>query len=111
MVHYVSHGTPIRSDGSQAYPSVCRSAVITELAEPGSPMEANHVVGLCVFNPTGLFFHSLGAGGVPFDAGRGVQGDPDCPDAESHGNPFRYCRCGWMEAAPKGGTWHWPERV
>lgn len=82
MVHYVSHGTPIREDGSQAFPSVCRSAVITELAEPGSPMEANHVVGLCVFNPTGLFFRSLGEGGVPFDDG-----------------------------PRNGGTWHWPERV
>lgn len=21
----------------------------------------------------------------------------DCPNPEYHGNPFRYCACGWME--------------
>jgi hypothetical protein len=95
MVHYVSHGTPIRSDGSQAFASVCRSAVITELAEPGSPMEANHVVGLCVINPTGLFFHPLAAGGVPFDDGHVKTYDADGP----------------VDTVHNGGTWHWPERV
>jgi len=23
-----------------------------------------------------------------------------CPDAQYHGNPHRYCACGWMEALP-----------
>jgi hypothetical protein len=37
-----------------------------------------HLLGLVVLNPTGLFFHSLADGGVAFDA-----------DGRS-------------------GTWHWP---
>lgn len=48
-VHYVAYGTP---DGE--YPAgVCRAAVITQVlnAETG-------VVGLCVMNPTGLFFNT-----------------------------------------------------
>lgn len=31
------------------------------------------------------------------------KGDPFnaiCPDAQHHGNPFRYCACGWMEEPP-----------
>ena len=30
-------------------------------------------------------------------------GDPFnaiCPEAQYHGNPFRYCACGWMEPEP-----------
>lgn len=23
--------------------------------------------------------------------------ESDCPNPEYHGNPFRYCSCGWME--------------
>lgn len=54
IVHYVSHGTPIREDGTQAFPSVCRAAMVTEVTEyPGDEF----AVGLCVMNPTGLFFH------------------------------------------------------
>lgn len=49
VVHYVSHGTPIRQDGTQAFPSECRAAVVTEIHLPD-------VVGLCVLNPTGMFF-------------------------------------------------------
>jgi hypothetical protein len=61
-IHYVSHGTPVRADGSQAFPSVCRAGLITEVLEDR--------VGLCVFNPTGIFFHpeSIG-GGAAFDEG------------------------------------------
>jgi hypothetical protein len=41
-------------------------------------------IGLAVLNPTGMFFHSLAnGGGCPYD---------DAGD-------------------PRGGTWHWPERV
>ena len=72
-VHYLAHGTPPRADGSQAYPSVCRAAIVTEVSDDGR-------TGLAVLNPTGMFFHSLAAGG--------------CPHAES-------------ERA--GGTWHWPD--
>lgn len=50
MVHYVSYGTPVRSDGTQAYGSMCRAAIITEV-------ETDTVVGLCVLNPTGQFFN------------------------------------------------------
>ena len=62
-VHYVSYGTP----GGE-YSSVCRAAKITEVHEPtanatvgsgGDPVEPEPVtVGLCVFNPTGLFFNT-----------------------------------------------------
>jgi len=30
IVHYVSHGTPVQPDETQAYPSVCRAAIIAE---------------------------------------------------------------------------------
>ena len=42
-VHYVAHGTPIRHDGSQAFPAACRAAVVTEVL----PV---HRVGLFVMN-------------------------------------------------------------
>jgi hypothetical protein len=81
IVHYVSHGTPPRSDGTQAFTSQCRAAIITEVdSEPG--MEAAERVGLCVLNPTGQFFHSLAAGG------------------SWH-----------QENEHASGSWHWPERV
>lgn len=76
IVRYVAHGTPVREDGTQAFPSVERAAVITEVEEDSER------VGLCVLNPTGMFFHSLSAGGSEYFAG---------------------------ESAP-GGTWHWPPR-
>lgn len=51
IVHYVSHGTPVLEDGTQAFPKACRAAVITQLTG------IVHVVGLAVLNPTGMFFH------------------------------------------------------
>jgi len=51
IVHYVSHGTPVQPDGSQAYTSECRAAIVTEVM--ADPMQS---AGLCVLNPTGLFF-------------------------------------------------------
>jgi hypothetical protein len=30
----------------------------------------------------------------------GARAVADCSDAEFHGNPFRYCSCGWIEEAP-----------
>lgn len=58
VVHYVSHGTPVRGDGSQAFSATCRAATVTEVDadDPGR-------VGLVVLNPTGQFFHPLIAGG------------------------------------------------
>ncbi|MGA5764489.1 hypothetical protein [Nonomuraea bangladeshensis] len=50
IVHYVSHGTPPREDGTQAYTSECRAAIVTET-------NTSDTVGLCVLNPTGQFFN------------------------------------------------------
>jgi hypothetical protein len=50
IVHYVSHGSPVRADGTQAYSSVCRAAIVTEAGT--SPVG----ITLCVLNPTGMFF-------------------------------------------------------
>ncbi|HET9889668.1 MAG TPA: hypothetical protein VFQ42_04130 [Mycobacterium sp.] len=91
VVHYVSHGTPVRPDGSQAYTKECRAAIITAV-EPGQPFvkwagtepqdagpEHDAQVSLCVLNPAGMFFRE---GPVPYD-----------------------------EDGRAGGSWHWPERV
>lgn len=104
IVHYVSHGTPVRGDGTQAFRSQCRPAVVTEVGVVDQ-------VGLCVINPTGLFFHPLTDGGCSYHDGAETPGDPNCPNIAGHGSPFRYCSCGWAEAAYLGGTWHWPERT
>ncbi|MFD8335633.1 hypothetical protein ACFV42_23680 [Streptomyces solisilvae] len=74
-VRYVSHGTPPREDGSQAHPSVSRPAFVTEVGTAG-------VVGLMVMNPTGLFWHPLASGGVPYDATGRLPGTWHWPDAE-----------------------------
>jgi hypothetical protein len=111
-VHYVSYGTP----GGE-YTSECRAAIITEvplvdeartdeLRAEGAALLARGAVGLAVLNPRGVFFHE-----ADYDEGGETPGATDCPTLEAHGNPFRYCSCGWAEAALKGGTWHWPERV
>lgn len=84
VVHYVSHGSPVRPDGTQAFTSQCRAADITEIGENGT-------VGLMVKNPTGLFFHSLADGGCAYD-------EWDSTTALAG-------------AQPQGGSWHWPERV
>ncbi len=54
IVHYVSYGTPPRGDGTQAYTSECRAAVVTEVSEETG---FGQLVGLCVLNPTGQFFN------------------------------------------------------
>lgn len=71
-VHYVSYGSP----GGEFTPQ-CRAATITEVA-PGQ----DEPVGLCVLNPTGMYFLPLDAGGCKHD-----------------------------ETTKAGGTWHWPERL
>lgn len=99
IVHYyTSYGTP----GGE-FTSQCRAAIVTEV-------EGDRV-GLAVLNPTGIFLHSLAAGGCKHDDGSATPGDPNCPNAQQHGSPFRYCQCGWVEPSNAGGTWHWPERV
>ena len=57
-VHYVSYGTP----GGE-YTKQCRAAVVTEVigraVDPATGAEADAwVVGLCVLNPTGMFFNT-----------------------------------------------------
>lgn len=81
-VHYVSHGTPLRADGTRAYQSVCRAAVITEVGDENFG-EGSAEVGLCVLNPTGLFFRSINDGGNPHDPNGDVPGSwhlvTECP--------------------------------
>jgi hypothetical protein len=89
VVHYVSHGSPVRPDGTQAYPSVCRAAIVTEVTE--NP-DTDDTVGLCVLNPDGMFFQH----GV-----RQHEVSAAAPDEEPGGGALNH----------PGGTWHWPERV
>jgi hypothetical protein len=122
VVHYRSFGTP----GGE-YTAQCRAAMVTEVgawitvetkpAESYSTSEGRPIrnaeqwfyddaVSLAVLNPTGEFFNVC-----KYDEGTEHAGTPSCVDAQTHGNPFRYCACGWREASYAGGTWHWPERV
>lgn len=57
IVHYVSHGSPVREDGTQAYTSQCRAAIVTEVsyADPALT-QPTYEASLCVLNPTGQFF-------------------------------------------------------
>ena len=93
-VHYVSYGTP-----HGEFPPACRAAKVTEIGVDGT-------LGLVVLNPTGLFFHPISAGGSRYDDGNPVAGTPGCPDESAHGEPLRYCGCGWIEPSYLGGTWH-----
>lgn len=82
VVHYVSFGTPLGPDGSQAFTSKCRAAIIAGVHDLGGPYGNPEdlpiePVDLVVLNPTGLFFN----------------------EAEHD------------EHDKQGGTWHWPERV
>jgi hypothetical protein len=65
IVHYASHGTPVQQDGTQAYKSECRAAIITEVHD-------GLIVALCVVNPTGQFFREK----VECDPGSGPTGAP-----------------------------------
>jgi hypothetical protein len=93
-VHYASHGSPVREDGSQAYPSVCRAAIVTEVPEH---VENPQTLGLCVLNPTGMFFDRT----VPFHPGTFTG-----PEREaSPGEPLPLVTCD--DLTFEGGTWHW----
>lgn len=88
IVHYVSHGSPVRSDGMQAFASECRAAVVTAVHDMADvPEHGVPYVDLCVLNPTGFFFNQQ----VLFD-------EWDSTDV-------------LPSAQPHGGTWHWPERI
>lgn len=69
IVHYVSHGSPVRADGTQEYPSVCRVAIVTEL-----DLNSAYRLGLCVMNPTGFLFRPLETGGAVWDKKPGEPG-------------------------------------
>lgn len=69
VVHYVSFGTPVREDGTQAFPRKCRAAIVTEVIP-----EDNRQVGLMVANPTGFFFHPLADGGCYYDDSADAEG-------------------------------------
>lgn len=86
IVHYVSFGTPGGEYGKE-----CRAAIITEV---DLTVESPQTVGLCVLNPTGMFFNRT----VPFHAA----------DGPAEGKVARNL-CGGLDLP--GGTWHWPERV
>lgn len=103
IVHYTSHGTPVRPDGSQAFTSECRAAIITEVYgsqgfdgdKPVGPWVSptdDQLVNLTVLNPTGMFFSHA----VPFHEG---DTGHDHTGAEIPAKSYR------------GGSWHWPERV
>ena len=91
IVHYVSYGTP----GGE-YKPACRAAVVTEvdtIPAPTAADEAQTAIGLCVLNPTGLFFN------------QGVTEDQGTDAGPNSGSPL----CGGR--VYHGGSWHWPERV
>lgn len=82
IVHHVSCGTP----GGE-YTSQCRAAIVTEVCDnPGGidPETGSPCASLAVLNPTGMFFNTH----VPYEH-------------EDNGPGGK----------PRGGTWHWPERV
>lgn len=80
IVHYVAYGTP----GGEFPAGVCRAAVITQvdmrpaLGENDPP---GTYVGLCILNPSGMFFSPS----VPYDG--------NAPGERA------------------AGTWHWCEHV
>lgn len=83
IVHYVARGS---ADG--VFKSACRVAIITEigaLTPAAAKIGGEASVGLCVMNPTGLFF-------------RAISDDENGSSAHD-------------EDGKLGGTWHWPERV
>lgn len=53
IVHYVSHGTPTRDDGTQAYRSQCRAAIVTDVPQDAGSVPHAH---LAVLSPEGLHF-------------------------------------------------------
>jgi hypothetical protein len=88
VVHYVSHGTPVRADGSQAFTQECRAAIVTAVRDEAS--ESGDCVSLAVLNPTGMFFQEHICQDELPPQGKIVAGE---------------------RTLHKGGTWHWPERV
>lgn len=86
IVHYVSYGTP----GGEYSPE-CRAAIITEVSELNEDW-----VGLVVFNPDGLFFHSLAKNGCP-----NHELPPGSAGMIAQPVPSNYL----------GDSWHWVEHI
>lgn len=63
-VHYVSHGTPTRTDGTRAFESVCRAAIVTETSQDPDGPGRGWFASLAVLNPSGMFFQE----GLALDA-------------------------------------------
>lgn len=120
-VHYVAHGTPIREDGTQAYPSACRAAMITEVgawvADPGDPHD------LCQFFDRAVdhLESSLGLSNDLVaelqswtDQGQRIRLEKWLPDAchldirNPTGGFFKVCL--YDKERTAGGTWHWPDK-
>lgn len=63
MIHYVAYGTP----GGEYQAAAHRAAIITEVVMDDGQVVGSEgfmtSVGLCVINPTGLFFRQM----VPYD--------------------------------------------
>jgi hypothetical protein len=89
IVHYVSYGTP----GGE-YESKCRAAIVTEVSREHTSSNGTLMpkVGLCVLNPSGLFFNA---------------------DVHYHDGDTGHDHAGAEIPAKsyRGGTWHWPERI
>lgn len=62
VVHYVAYGTP----GGEFPAGVCRCALVTEVDKISPVRPPSDAVGLCVLNPTGIFFNR----GIPYDEGK-----------------------------------------
>lgn len=97
IVHYVSHGTPVRADGSQAYPSLCRAAIVTEVGvwitvETTQPESFSRSEGRPIRHAEQWFFD---------DAVHVTVMNPT-------GEMFHFCKHDEVDRV--GGTWHWPER-
>lgn len=60
-VHYVAYGTP----GGEFPAGVCRAAIVTEVPLTGDE-QTRATIGICVLNPTGLFFNR----GIPYHEGK-----------------------------------------
>lgn len=79
MVHYVAYGTP----GGEFPAGAHRAAIITEVDQPdpktfeGPVTTIDQRVGLCVLNPTGLFFNRH----IPYDGETHAPGTWHWPEA------------------------------
>lgn len=68
MVHYVSYGLP----GGEFPAGICRAAIITQVLT----VDGLERAGLCVLNPTGIFFNPS----VPQDEGTHAPGTYHFPE-------------------------------